>query len=158
MWDFIPEQNVSEAFQVPDLEDARADFAPFYRTSKTQTQAEDQVRSEMAKLGAGVTSFIAGHFVVGKRKRYGFVIRFMWNGLPGVIRVAGLPMRTETSKKIQQARTQALLNVAEWFKAMVTARIFTPEWSPFLPYLLVDGDKTMLDVIQERNLLPDGQE
>ncbi|QPC81038.1 hypothetical protein G4Y79_15145 [Phototrophicus methaneseepsis] len=152
MWEFVPDDG-STQFVVPDFEDARSDYAPYYRSGKSVERAQEDVRSNMAKLGAGVLSFMPGYFSVDGQKRYGFVIKFAWGGGQGVIRVAGLPMRIETPKKIEQVRVQSLLNVSDWLMTMVTSRVFTPDFAPFLPYMLIDGQKTVLDVIREGGVL-----
>jgi hypothetical protein len=124
-------------------------------------QAQAAITEEMGKLGAGVLGFLPGHFRVNQQKRYGFVIRFTWGNGQGVIRVAGLPIKNqETQRKIEKIRVQALLNVRDWLKTMVTTRVFTPDFAPFLPYMLMDGEKTVLDVIREGGslMLPPGPE
>lgn len=52
MWTFTAtgHQNGTNEIAVPYLEDARADFAPYYRSGMTIAQAQTAVITEMAKL------------------------------------------------------------------------------------------------------------
>ena len=143
---FTPDETAAP-YEVPDLEDARADFAPFYTTEKTIAQAQSEVSLEMTKLGGILTHFTPGIFQVDGRKRYGYLIHFIFDNKRGVLRLAGLPMRTETPKKTQQARTQALLNLGMWLKALVTQRIFMATPHPLFFHLLVNDDQTVGDYV-----------
>lgn len=144
---------------LPYFEDARADFAPYYRSHENHSleDAQDRVRVEFGKLGAAVLSFQPGYFVEGNMRRFGYHIRFYYQGKTGVYPVAGLPSRVKydpvRQKKEQRTKQdkiaiQALLNVAEQLKAMVTARVFSPGGMPLLPYLLVDGERTLAQVMR----------
>jgi hypothetical protein len=145
-----------QVIQVPHIEDARADFAPHYRSRKTVIQAQAEVTAEMGKLGGGVIAFDEGYFGTGEQKRYGYILRFVYGGAEGVIRVAGLPMKgRKTDAKIRQVRLQALLNVRDWLKAAVTSQVFSPGSEPLIGHLLVPGtDKTVADHIAEQGKLP----
>jgi hypothetical protein len=159
MFTFTPTNTVSE-FKVPYFEDARADFAPYYTVkNKTIQQAQAEVANELGKLGAGVQSFQAGKFQIGKKTRYGFNIRFMYGGSQGIIRVAGLPMRsTVTKKKIEKVQIQALMNVRDWLKSAITSQTFSPGSDALIPYMLVDHtpgqEKTVADYIATMQSLP----
>jgi hypothetical protein len=156
---FTPDNQVTQ-IDVPFYEDARADFAPYYKVvrdgngEKKLTEGKAAVGIEMGKLGAIVTGIIPGIFSSGKTKRYGFVVRFMYGQTPGVIQVAGLPMRTETATKKQAVMVQALWNVRDWLKAAVTGRVFNPGSDVLIPYLLVDGKHTIAEYIASTGKLP----
>lgn len=154
MWQFTPTDDVNKSLQVPFIEDARAEFAPYYSTSKTLSQAQAEVVSEMGKLNAGVIAFTPGVFTVNGQQRNGYRIEFLLSGVRGVIPVAGLPMRTRTDKKLAQVRVQALLNVRDWLKAAVTANVFSPGMNPLLPHLLGDGVRTVGEMMIEKLSLP----
>lgn len=146
---FTPTTNMNDqALKVPFIEDARADFAPFYSTSKSVEMLQSEVIAEVAKLGGGGVSFVEGFFGE-KPKRYGYLIEFNVNGHPARMVAAGLPMRTETPNKREQVRKQALANVREWLKAAVTARVFSPGANPLVQFLLVDGDRTLIEALFE---------
>lgn len=137
-FNFTPDDG--NQIKVPFLEDARADFAPYYRSVDTTSlpDAESKCTSELAKLGARGIYLVDGWFGDPQHKRYGYEINFSLGGQPGLIRVAGLPMKSETHKKIKQARVQALLNVRDWAKAAVTTQVFSPGSHVLIPYLLID--------------------
>lgn len=151
---FVPSDSHAE-ITVPCFEDARADYAPYYRTRKTIREAQFAVMDELVKLGASGVTFHEGHFMNGQVKRLGFQIRFSYGGGFGLIRAAGLPIRsTETSAKKQTVQVQALLNVRDWLKASVTAQVFSPGSDPLIPFMLVDGSHTVSDFIRQQGQLP----
>ena len=90
--------------------------------------------------------------------RVGYVIRFTLNGSPGMIRVAGLPMRSPTEAKEKQVRVQALLTVVAMLTSARVARIFNPDAHPLVPYLLVADNKTVAQAFEEKRLLLTGGE
>lgn len=146
---FIPDEKDKDEIIVPFLEDARADFAPFYSSSKTIKQASAELEKEMAKLGASVLRIISGKFSIDGKTRLGYVIDFTLYGHQGQIKVAALPIRSKTENKEKQARVQALLNVVQWVQAMVTSRVFSPGENPLVPYLLAaDGTRILEKIVQ----------
>lgn len=146
MWTFIPTES-DKALKAPFYEDARSDFAPYYSSNKTLKQAMAEVTGEMGKLNASITKFQTGKFEVNKQWRFGYAIEFLLNGAPGVIRVAGLPIRSYTAVREDKVRIQCLLNVRDWLKAAVTMQVFSPDTSPLMPYLLVDGKRTIAEYV-----------
>src|SRR5262249_37445423 len=98
-FNFTPMQAPGKKQKAPFIEDARADFAPYYSTSKTPDDVQEEIIAELIKLGGYGVNFIQGKFEDGAYKRYGYEVRFMLNGAPGMFRVAGLPMKSETPKK-----------------------------------------------------------
>ncbi|MCA9872175.1 MAG: hypothetical protein KC441_00910 [Anaerolineales bacterium] len=154
MSDFVFTPSAEQtAVSIPFYEDAEASAAPYYSSTKTVRQAKTEVTEELVKLGAGILAFQEGHFGQRPRKRYGYQIQFNYRGAVGVIRVAGLPMRSETSRKVERVRVQALLNVRDWLKASVTQAVFSPGSNPLMMNLLVDGRHTLAEYIQERGAL-----
>ncbi|MFW5941906.1 MAG: hypothetical protein ACOCXI_08905 [Chloroflexota bacterium] len=148
---FTPDAQQQEQIEVPYFEEARANFAPYYSSTSTIARAQSEVITELARLGAGGILFVAGRF----GERYGYEIRFTYGGAPGVIRVAGLPIaKTETERKIDQVRLQALLNVRDWLKAQVTHRVFSPGSDPLIQQLLVDERRTLAEFVRETRALP----
>jgi hypothetical protein len=153
MWNFTPTNEPKDRGEsgilVPFIEDARADYAPYYSSDKSEPEAKAEVSAELQKLGAVHVRFQPGFFTFNQQKRYGYNIRFLSRGAESVIRVAGLPMKAkETEVKINQVRVQALLNVRDWLKAAVTSQVFTPGASPLTPYMLVDGQRTAVEVLE----------
>lgn len=155
-WKFTPSDDNKNIIEVPFYEDARADTAPYYTTTRTIDKCKQEVINALSSLGAGVQSFSEGTFQYGKLKRYGYEIRFWWRESQGLIRVAGLPIRNPTDKKIEQVKRQALLNVADWLKATYTSEVFSPGSSVLLGYLLVKPDEnlTLQDYIMQQRQLP----
>lgn len=151
---FEPDKIQTDEIKAPFIEDARSDFAPFYATTKTLKQAKSEVEKNFAKLGAAVTRFQSGKFTVGSQMRHGYIVEFNWQGLPGQINIAGLPIRKYTSKKETQVRTQALLNVSQWLQTLITQQVFSPGTSPLVPYLLTDNGETILEKILKSGVLP----
>jgi hypothetical protein len=151
---------MSSELKIPYLEDARADFAPYYDVrNKTISQAQAEVTEQLGRLGAGVLHFQEGEFQIGNKTRYGFNIRFMYGGSQGIIRVAGLPIRlSKTDKKIHRVKIQALMNVRDWLKSAVTSQVFSPGSDVLIPYMLVDQtpghEKTVADHIAAMQSLP----
>ncbi|MBL8165683.1 MAG: hypothetical protein JNJ61_27110 [Anaerolineae bacterium] len=142
---------------VPYFEDARADYAPFYSTTKAPEAVQAEIVAEAAKLGGYAVYFVQGMFQDGKLKRHGYEARFMLNGAPGMFRVAGLPMRSEDPRKREKVLAQALCIVREWVRSMVTTKVFMPGTEPLAQYLLVDprnSSHTVTDYILNAGKLP----
>jgi hypothetical protein len=164
MWTFTPDDPSAATVIVPYLEDARADYAPFYRSGKSIEAAKSEITDALELLGAGILGFHAGTFTIDDKERLGFIIRFSLNvrpfdGAEGVIRIAGLPIRRASTDKQRQVKVQALLVAASWLKAAVTARVFSPDAHPLVPHLLIPGKdgvaRTVTDVIAQVVKRPD---
>lgn len=150
---FTPTDTATTA-KVPYYEDAREDFAPYYRSRKGVKAAQQELAEELAKLG-GVVIAIREGFFGNKPRRYGYEIDFLLHERRGILRVAGLPMRSETEIKRQGVRVQALLNVRDWLKTAVTQRVFQPLAAhPLMTLLLVDGQRTVGDVLMQQSHIP----
>jgi hypothetical protein len=154
MFNFVADDLPEEAIIVPFLEDARADFAPFYSSSKTIKQAQSEIEKHLAKLGASVTNFVSGRFPDGEKTRFGYLINFRMKGVDGRIVVAALPIRRYTSTKEKQARVQALLNVSQWLQTQITQQVFSPGSNPLVPYLLAADGKTIMQHILSSKAIP----
>lgn len=154
MWDFKPDSPAKAAISVPYFEDANADTAPYYSSTRTIEAAKTEVADRLGTLGGSILSFQSGTFDINKQKRFGFVIRFVLNVEPfsnaeGVIRVAALPIRSWSEAKEKRVKVQALLNVADWLKVAITSRVFSPDAHPLVPYLLMPAkDGQMYTVTQ----------
>jgi hypothetical protein len=141
-------------FQVPYLEDARADFAPYYDVRDREPRdAQNMVITELVKLGASAIIFREGFFGTNP-KRYGYLLTFQRGLYPAQMEVAGLPMKSETPNKIARVRIQALYVLRDWLKAAVTSQIFQPGSDPLVQFLLIDGKRTLSQVLIEDGHLP----
>lgn len=157
---FTPDSQ-STKIDVPFYEDARADFAPYYSVVRNGNaeaklmEGKTSVSVELGKLGGMVTAIVPGVFGSGKTKRYGFVIRFLYGQMPGVIQVAGLPIKIENGSKKDAVMVQALWNVRDWLKSAVTNRIFSPGSDFLVPFLLTgNGKETVAEYIASQGKLP----
>jgi hypothetical protein len=154
MFDFTPDKPAAARITVPYLEDANADTAPYYSSTRTVEAAKTEVSDRLGALGGSIISFQGGTFDINKQKRFGFVIRFVLNVEPfnnaeGVIRVAGLPIRIPSDTKERRVKVQALLNVADWLKTAMTSRIFSPDAHPLVPYLLMPAKDGQMYTVTE---------
>lgn len=142
--------------KIPYFENARADFAPYYDVrDRTIEQAKSAVTAEVGKLGGAVIAFHEGYFGTGSEKRYGYIVDFQYGGAKGQFKAAGLPFKSgETENKIVKVRLQALLNIRDWLKSAVTAQVFSPGSDILIQYLLVDGKRTLVEVMKETGKLP----
>jgi len=159
MWDFeIDSDALKTEIEVPFFEDATGETAPNYRTTRSVTDAQSELSRWLGKHGGIVTGMIPVRFnnaVAAKNVlRYGFIVEFMFGGgARGRMHIAALPLRKESVDKKNRVLAMALLNRAEYFKAAFTTRIHDPYSNPLLQYLLVDGDKTVAQVIVEQKSL-----
>lgn len=164
MFSFTASDQTSQVeIKVPYFEAARADNAPYYRVldsyrdiPKQTRRAQEDVETEMAKLGGRVERFVEGSFKISGQTRYGYKVEFRKDGHPGVIHTAGLPIRDSvTDLKKAQVLVQALLIVRDWLKAAVTAQVFSPGSDPLLPHMLVPGSQmTIAQYIASERHLP----
>lgn len=152
MFNFKPDDN--QSMDAPDFEDARADIAPYYDSHRHHSinQAQHEVLAELAKLGAG-GRFVDGVFEVNGKKRYGYILHFYFAGLEGAMPVVGLHTRVG-AKKADRVKIQALLNLRDWLKASVTKQVFSPGSAVLVPYLLVDGKRTVTQFLMEEQRMP----
>ena len=146
---FTPDQTQELPLTVPNFEDARSGFAPYYSSQMTEAEAKADIIAEMGKVGAGVTRIVDGTFGIGKQKRLGYEVHFLLYGKPGIIRVAGLPIgKTMTERKREQVKVQALLNVRDWIKTSITQQVFSPGLHPLVMKLLADdGSRTLEEML-----------
>lgn len=158
---FVPSDMSQDSIKVPFFEDARADFAPYYTVyshGKRPHDIKPEITAEFGKLGAGVFSFVDGVFQNGTTKRHGYNIHFMYGGGRGIIRIAGLPIKSKNEKKIEASKTQALCIVRDWLKSAVTNRVFSPGSDVLIPFMLVDQtpgqEKTVAEYIATMGTLP----
>jgi len=154
--EFVVDPTQFQSVHVPSFEDARADFAPYYRSRATVDQAIAQVATELSKLGAYMVGITEGRFREEEVSRVGYELRFSHAGMMGMLRVAGLPIAGgETPAKVMSVRVQALLNVRDWLKAAITAQVFSPGTNPLLAHLLLpDGKTTVAEYIAKQGTLP----
>lgn len=149
---------------VPDWEDATAATAPYYSSKLSLQKAIEEIKKWTLKLDASVMDIVSGSYVVDPdpRERYGYIIHFSYKGLPGQIRVVGLPIRDKIGltrramlfeTKLERVRVQALLNVRDWLKSAFTASIFNPDASPLIPYLTTGDGRSVAEMVKDGTML-----
>lgn len=148
---------VHEKLPPPYFEEATAEFAPYYTVGAhgvTEPQVKLDVTEEIAKLDGEILGFQK----VKYEGRFGYMIKYHLRGLPGVIHVAGLPIKHKaTDKKISHVRVQALCNVRDWLKSAVTAEIFSPGCNILASHLLVPGSTFDNPVTVVQHLMGEGE-
>lgn len=159
MWEFeIDSDALKTEIEVPFIEDATGETAPNYSTKRSVTDAQSELSRWVGKhsgIVVGITPVKFNNTIAGKNIiRYGYVVDFMFlGGARGRMHIAGLPIRKETPAKKEQVLAMALLNRAEFFKTAYATRIHDPHSNPLLQYLLVDGERTVAQVIVEQKQL-----
>lgn len=146
-FNFVPDEKNQPKISAPHFEDARADYAPGYATTKSVETLKTEVLTIMVQLGASGILFREGHFPDKPRNRYGYVVEFQYGHSPARMQVAGLPIWKETPRKKEQVLAHALYNLRDWLKAALTARVFAPGNDVLLQYLLVDGKQTLHEAL-----------
>lgn len=156
MWSFeIDNDALKHEIEVPFFEDATGETAPNYSTKRSVAEAQSELSRWVAQHGGIVVGLTPVKFnATIKNKnviRYGYIVDFIFGGgARGRMHVAALPMRTETPDKKNRVLAMALLNRAEFFKSAFATRIHDPYSNPLFQYLLVDGERTVSQVIVEQ--------
>lgn len=146
---FTPLDEAKGGIKVPYYENATKDTAPYYSSTRTVDAAKQEVLQHLHALNA-VGSFQEGDFNVNGQKRRGYVLHFTLNGAAGRMIVAGLPIATSTPNKVDRVRVQALLNLADWLKNAITTQVFSPGLNPLIPFMLVDENRTVADMVRDQ--------
>jgi hypothetical protein len=156
---FEVKEELTTTAKPPFIEDARADFAPYWAARQTVNQAKQMVIDELRKLNGGSVMFQGVIFEDEYGRRHGFNVFFWYGNTRGIIRVSGLPMRSETEHKIRQVEVQALMNLRDWLKTAVTQKIFSPGSDPLIPFLMLpdstpENPVTIADRMHQHGDLP----
>lgn len=122
----------------------------------SSTRSEDTLISEITtalnRLGCKLTSWYSGAFEDEfKNQRRGFVFEFTspapkGGNLPGVIRVAALPIRHPTPQKDKQARRMALFQLRDYLVAAFQFSTMSVGFAPIVPFMLNDQGQTVSEV------------
>lgn len=154
-FDFTPENTPQlQVEDVPFFEDAKADKASGYTTSKTPEALQMEVTGLIGQLGGAAVRFAAGSFGV-KPKRYGYVVQFVLinaedKAIPCRIPIAGLPMRSETPARKQQVLAQVLYAFRESLQGELNARRYRPGYSPFVAFMVLPDGSTLMETLANR--------
>jgi hypothetical protein len=146
-WTFEAQEPQKE--EVLYFEDASADVAPYYTSGRSIESAKTEVEKQLTLMGAIVVDVRPGKWTNDRVSRLGFEIRFTLNGVPGIIRTAGLPIKKrKTDGKLRRVQVQALLNVADWLKSSRQRQRFSLDSVPLAGDLLDrSGGRTLSQAI-----------
>jgi hypothetical protein len=133
-------------------------------TTKTIERLRTEVSVRIDRLGGIVKSFQPGEFVIGDKKRLGYRIYYFIESPSGEVTncrldVAALPVRvTYRNSSTEKKRAEASLKMALYMLEIVLAGIWfmerlSPGYSPMLPFVLVDGERTVSDIWNESSKL-----
>jgi hypothetical protein len=138
------------------LEDADASNSQYHTSHQRRTveNAQEEVRRAMARLGGAVIQFIP--VIFENPERMGYLIEYVFRGGAfGQFPVAGLPIRSVTDIRKNNARIQALMVAADILDATANAQRHIPLSNPLLLHLLADGKQTIAQMIASRQELPE---
>ena len=142
--------------QILHFEDANSENSQYHRSGANRSieDAQEQVRRAIARLGGAVIAFVP--VIFEQPERVGYLVEFVFRGgAYGQFPVAGLPIRSSTEIRKTHARVQALMVVADILDANANAQRHIPLSNPLLLHLLIDGKKTIAQMIAERQELPE---
>lgn len=156
MVNFIPEPVKTSVFQVPYFEDSSEVKVPGWRTRKTAKQLQLEILDLMLKLNAGNVIFTPGSFPAAPDQppRYGYLMTFSFNGIPGRMEIAALPLRKETQIRKNDALEQSLFLVRHWLESEVYSVMYRPGSVPLIPFLIGAGNRTVTEMMVESGNLP----
>lgn len=151
---FTPDK-IDDTLDAPYFEEAKADIAPYYSSTLSIENVKVEIGILIGRLGGEAAVFKAGYFGPATKRRYGYHLEFQMAGMPARMTVAGLPiLHKETPNKIEGVKRQALLIVRDWLKSAVTSHVFAPGGNPLVQFLLVDGNRTLVEVMVEDKKIP----
>jgi hypothetical protein len=150
---FIPDKLETPKRVIPWYEDQGGEKIPGRGTSKSIAVLKSEIVDLLSELGAGDMFFESGKYPdvsrLGSVARYGFQIKFSFQGALGRIDCAALPIRAETANKKDRALAQALYLLRDELQAMVYAVVHKPGAIPLVPYLIGAGGKTVTEALIE---------
>lgn len=153
---FIPDDPI-DGLQIPYYEEASSSLGIVgHTTNRTEQELRIEIERYMAHLGAAITGFASGRFGEDDEGpfRHGYVIDFKWEGNPGRIIVAGLPIRKETVIRIDKAKRHALYSVMLRLQSQFNSQLVMPGDMPLVPYLLNESGQTLMEVVAEQQGFP----
>lgn len=156
MVNFIPEPVSRGSDQIPYFEDSSEVKIPGWRTRKDAPTLQREIMGLMLKLNAGNVNFTPGRFPAAPNQpqRYGYLMTFSLNGIPGRMEIAALPLRKETAIRKDDALQQALFLVRNWLESEIYSVMYRPGSVPLIPFLIGAGNKTVTEALLESTDLP----
>lgn len=150
---FVPNQ-ISSEIEVPFFDDMREKKIAGYATERPIKLHKKEIADALAQLDAFAIRFDEGAYP-GQPLRFGFRITFSFNGVPGRIDCAALPIRSFTEHKKDRALAQALYLVSVELKAAANAWVYKPGSVPLLPYLIGRDGQTVTEGLVSQGIIPD---
>lgn len=157
MFEFTPESPKKSGFDlydVPYYEDSSDKKVAGHSTTKSIGTLKSEVVELLSRLGADSSIFVLGKYQVGKYSRWGYKIDFNLEGLPGQLLVAALPLKNETDVRRDKALRQALFLIRDMLASEYHSSMYRPGVIPLVPYLLVEKDKTAMQMFIETSNIP----
>lgn len=150
---FIPDKLEQPAPNIPYFEEQQGEKIPGRATEKSVTKLQEEIKELLLKLGAFQVLFTPGKFD-GKPPRYGYEMTFKLEGHPGRMKIAALPIKSETPQRKDRALAQALYLVRNWLEAEVYSQVYRPGTIPLVPYLIGADGKTVTETLIDMGTLP----
>lgn len=147
---FVPDE--PEKRKVIYFEDATRDAGYAGYTSKRNEETlVGEITTALNRLGCRLTQWYTGKFVDEfKNQRRGFVFEFSQpsphGNLPGIIRVAALPLRNYSDTKDAQARRMALFQLRDYLVAAFQFSTMSVGFAPIVPFMLNKNGETVSEV------------
>lgn len=119
-----------------------------HATDKSEDTLIAEITTALNRLNAKLMSWSSGTFTDDFGKvRDGFIFEFFMQGpdgnLPGVIRVAALPLRNYTVAKAKQARKAALFQLRDKIVSDFRFEKISVNYSTIVPFMLNDRGETV---------------
>lgn len=117
-------------------------------TEKSEETLISEITTAMTRLNVKLINWTPGKFTDDLNKvRNGFVFEFFAQGvdgnMPGVIRIAALPLRNWTAAKEKQAKKAALYQLRNYLVSAFQFEKISVNYSPLVPFMLNDRGETV---------------
>lgn len=151
---FIPDDDPTD-LKIPYFEDSNNNYGiQGHGTTKSESQLLSEISGALGRLEGMFIRAATGRFEEeGHPVRHGYIIYFTYKGIPGEIKVAGLPLRGKaTEARIQKTKNMALYNIRNTLEAQFMMRLLSPGSIPLLQHLRLAGGKSVADYISDNFL------
>ena len=165
--EFVPTDDKTLITDVPYFGEARAEEGwQGQGTTRSYGVLKSDIVKMFARLGGIVHGIQKGIYKIGQFDRIGVQISYSITGpggrmLYGRLDVAALPVKKpkQRSNSVAVAKSRmdkslcmALYNVCQALKAQWVLKQMNPAFVPLMPWLLVDGDRTLVELYRESSL------
>jgi hypothetical protein len=162
--EFYPESNEIPEFDIPYHDELRAaDGWQGQTTTLSIERLKADITNALSKLGGMVHQFHRGYYEIGGKKRPGVQIIYSVEGPQGKMAygrfdIASAPVKepsyrrgwqeTMRRREDQSLRT-GLYNVVQALKAQWVLKKLNPSYMPLIPWMLIDGERTVNEAYRE---------